>query len=73
MTESKWNKGDKHYEGLPFIKDPFTLRHSTSSGFPWFMDAESIFKTQLEQTPEQSAPQWLIRRSLAKSIAFQRI
>lgn len=63
-------QGDAEYEGLPFIKDPFTLRHSTSQGF---VDVESIFQTQLEQTPEQSAPEGLIRRSLAKCIAFQRI
>jgi hypothetical protein len=70
MTESKWNRGNEEYEGLSFIKDLFTLRHSTSTGF---VDAESIFQTQLEQTPEQSAPEGLIQRSLAKCIAFQRI
>jgi hypothetical protein len=69
MTEGEWNKGDEEYEGLTFINDPFTLRHSTSGRF---LDAELIFQTQLEQTPEQSGPKGLIRRSLAKCIAFQR-
>ncbi|HEX5083952.1 MAG TPA: hypothetical protein VFY40_18035 [Blastocatellia bacterium] len=63
------DKGDEEYEGRTFINDPFTLRHSTSGRFP---DAELIFKTQLEQTPEQSDPEGLIQRSLAKRIAFQR-
>lgn len=69
MTESKWNKGNEEYEGPSFRQDPFALRHSTSGRF---QDAELIFQTQLEQTPEQSGPKGLIRRSLAKCIAFQR-
>jgi hypothetical protein len=69
MTEGEWNRGDEEYEGLTFINDPFTLRHSTSGRFP---GAELIFKTQPKQTSEQSDPKGLIQRSLAKSIAFQR-
>jgi hypothetical protein len=70
MTEGEWNKGDEEeYEGLSFMQDPFTLCHSTSEGD---LDAELIFQTQLEQTPEQSDSKGLIRRSLAKCIAFQR-
>jgi hypothetical protein len=51
------------------MKDPFTLCRSTSG---WFLDEELIFQTQPEQTPEQSDSKGLIRRSLAKRIAFQR-
>jgi hypothetical protein len=70
MTEGEWNKGDEEYEGLSFVNDPFALRHSTSGRF---LDAESIFKTQLEQTPDQSDQKGLTQRSLlAKRIAFQR-
>jgi hypothetical protein len=69
MTESKWNRGYEEYEGSSFMKDPFTLCRSTSG---WFLDEELIFQTQPEQTPEQSDSKGLIRRSLAKRIAFQR-
>jgi hypothetical protein len=56
MTESKWNKGDEECEGLSFIKDPFTLRRSTSGQI---VAAEWMFESQHEQTPERSAPQGL--------------
>jgi len=57
MTERKWNKGDEEYEGLSFIKDPFTLCHSEPGQFA---GAELMFQTQHEQTPEQSDPKGLI-------------
>jgi hypothetical protein len=69
MTEGERNKENAEYDELTFINDPFTLRHSTSGGI---VGVELIFKTQLEQTPEQSDPKGLIQRSLAKCIAFQR-
>ena len=57
MTKSKWNKGDEEYEGLSFMKDPFTLRRSSSGQI---VAAEWMFESQHEQTSEQSDPQGLI-------------